>query len=104
MENHLKTLTMITRRQYHRLVQVAGVVVVLALAGGPAIAQQAAAQPAAAPSANALPSWIKTCDIEKTTKKEICIVTQEIRADSGTFIASATLRRVSGDKKYSLLA
>ena len=109
MENQLKNLAMNRRRQYRPIMPL--VTAILVLTALPAAAQQAA-QPAAAPAAapaapaapGALPSWVKTCDTDKASKKELCIVTQEIRADAGTFIASMTLRRITGDKKYSLLA
>jgi len=73
----------------------------------PAAAQQSAA-PAAAPAEGAAPvpmqSWVKTCDTGKTTKQELCLIGEEIRADSGTFIASIALRQITGEKKTSLLA
>ena len=106
MKNQMST-PMNPRRKFERLISVAvtGLALMTAV---PAAAQQAASEPAAAaapavPPA-ALPSWTKTCDTDKASKKEVCIVTQELRADSGTFIASVALRRITGDKKYSLLA
>jgi invasion protein IalB len=101
MKNQMKILAMNTRRTFGRLIPV---VALLALTAIPAAAQQAAAPAAAAPEAGAttLPIWVKTCDVDKATKKEICLITQELRADSGTFIASAAIVRVTGDKKYSL--
>jgi invasion protein IalB len=105
MKNQMNTRQMNPRRKFARLLPVAATVLALTTAA-PAAAQQAAPAPAAAPAALPadLPPWIKTCDTDKASKKELCIVTQELRADSGTFIASATIRKVTGEKKYSLLA
>jgi invasion protein IalB len=80
----------------------------LALTLLPAAAQQASGQADGATAAPAappgpIPNWIKTCDTDKASKKEICVITQELRTDSGTFIASASIRRIAGDKKYSML-
>jgi len=82
---------------------------VLAMTVIPAAAQQPGA-PAAAPAEGAAPapvplqSWVKTCDTNKKTNQELCIIGEEIRADSGTFIASIALRQITGEKKSSLLA
>jgi invasion protein IalB len=51
-----------------------------------------------------LQSWVKTCDTNKSTKQELCLIAEDIRADSGTFIASITLRQLSSEKKTSVLA
>jgi invasion protein IalB len=75
----------------------------------PVAAQQSdapAAAPAQGAAAAAVPmqSWVKTCDTNKKTNQELCILSEEIRADSGTFIASISLRQITGEKKTSLLA
>ena len=107
MKNQMNTRPMNPRRKFERLMPVAAILLALTTAA-PAAAQQAAPEPAAPAAAAAppaaVPPWIKTCDTDKATKKEICIVLQELRANSGTFIASVTLRRITGDKKVSLLA
>jgi len=109
MENQPKTLSMIMRRPLAWLLPLAATI--LGIAVIPTAAQSAGAQPAApapAPAASAAPtpaqSWIKTCNNDKVLKKEVCVVTEEIRADSGTFIASMALRQITGDKKLALLA
>lgn len=74
-------------------------------AGGDAGA--AAAAPAAAPAAGGAagqPSWVKLCNTDPASKKELCLTLQEIRAETGQFIASATLRQVTGDDKVSFIA
>jgi invasion protein IalB len=110
MDNQPKIFAMNTRRTLERLLPLAAAIMALTVI--PAAAQQADAKPAAAaPAAPAggaavapMQSWVKTCDTNKVSKQELCIVTQDIRADSGLFIASITLRQITGDKKFSLLA
>ena len=62
----------------------------------------ASAQDAAAPAA-AEPAWAKLCNADPATGKELCLTIQEIRADTGQFIASATVRTIDGDAKKSLI-
>jgi len=77
-----------------------------AAAGGAAAAAPAA--PAGAPAAgadqSAAPAWAKICESDPKSKKELCVVTQELHNDSGQAVASATIRRVTGDDKVSLIA
>jgi invasion protein IalB len=76
----------------------------------PAAAAPAAAAPAAAAAGPApdqgggAPSWVKLCNTDPTTKKELCLVIQELHADSGQFIASATIRQITGEDKISFIA
>ena len=74
--------------------------------GAPVVASaQEAEPPAAAPAAPpaAPPSWAKLCNADPTTGKQLCLTIQEIRADTGQFIASATVRTIEGDAKKSLI-
>ncbi|PCJ81805.1 MAG: invasion-associated locus B family protein [Hyphomicrobiales bacterium] len=64
---------------------------------GIAIAQDAA------PGAAGPAAWIKVCNVEPKSKKEICLTTQEIRADSGQFLASVAIREIGKDGKKSLI-
>jgi invasion protein IalB len=66
--------------------------------GAPAVAS---AQDAAAPTPEA--PWAKLCNADPATGKELCLTIQEIRADTGQFIASATVRTIDGDAKKSLI-
>jgi invasion protein IalB len=63
----------------------------------------AAAAPAAAAPAGP-PSWVKLCNTDPASKKELCLVIQELRAETGQFIASSTLRQITGDDKISFIA
>lgn len=66
-----------------------------------ASAQEAEA-PAAPPGGPESP-WAKLCNTDPATGKELCLTIQEIRADTGQFIASATIRTIAGDTKKSLI-
>jgi invasion protein IalB len=63
------------------------------------------ADPAAAPPAAGGPdsAWAKLCNTDGATGKELCLTIQEIRADTGQFIASATIRTIAGEAKKSLI-
>jgi invasion protein IalB len=76
-----------------------------------AMAQNAPATPAAAPApaapapaAGADSPWLKLCNTDPASKKELCLVIQELRAETGQFIASATIRQFTGDTKISFIA
>jgi invasion protein IalB len=60
--------------------------------------------PAAAAPAGGQAAWVKLCNTDPATKKELCLVIQELRAETGQFIASATLRQITGDTKISFIA
>ena len=62
----------------------------------------AGAQEAAAPAGPDSP-WAKLCNTDPATGKELCLTIQEIRADTGQFIASATIRTIAGEAKKSLI-
>jgi len=73
----------------------------------PAAAPAAAAPPAAAAAPDqggGAPAWVKLCNTDPSTKKELCLVIQELHADSGQFIASATIRQITGEDKISFIA
>jgi invasion protein IalB len=67
-------------------------------------AEAAPAPEAAAPSPPPSPAlpWIKVCGTDPSTKKESCVMTQEIRAESGQPIASVTLQQTPDPKKFVL--
>ncbi|MEP0520659.1 MAG: invasion associated locus B family protein [Hyphomicrobiales bacterium] len=72
---------------------IAGACVAASFAGS-AIAQDA--NPAAA-------AWVKVCNQEPNSKKNICLTTQEIRADTGQFLASVAIREIGENEKRSLI-
>lgn len=68
----------------------------------PAAPAPAASAPAApAPAAPASP-WIKVCNKNPKTNQEICVVTQELRAETGQPIAVVTLQLGQEPGKYGL--
>ena len=70
-----------------------------ATAPAPDAAAPAAPTNAAGASSNA--PWLKVCGTDPNTKKEACVLTQEIRAESGQAIASVSLQPSSDPKKFS---
>src|SRR5689334_11398629 len=49
------------------------------------------------------PQWIKLCSPDPMTKKNLCLVQQEIYADTGQFIASVIFRSVQDDPKMQFI-
>lgn len=47
--------------------------------------------------------WTKICTENKKSKKNICLVSQEIRSASGQFLASVAVREIEGDENRSIL-
>lgn len=47
--------------------------------------------------------WTKICTTHKKSKKEICLISQEIRSASGQFLASVAIREIDGDKGRTAL-
>ncbi|MCC2112700.1 MAG: invasion associated locus B family protein [Hyphomicrobiales bacterium] len=79
------------------------------LAGGTAMAQDTTSDSgdtAAAENGGAIPgtgkNWIKVCGEDPKVKKKVCVVAQEIRADTGQFLASTAIREIEGEKKKVL--
>ncbi|ALK09284.1 invasion associated locus B family protein [Blastochloris viridis] len=48
-------------------------------------------------------SWTKLCNTDPQAKKEICLITQEIRAETGQFLASVAIREIEGDPKKTFI-
>ena len=57
-------------------------------------AQQAVAVPT---------SWTKICSTDPEAKKEICLTSQDIRAETGQFLASVAVREVQDDPKKQFI-
>ncbi len=88
--------------------------IVFAGALAPASAQQSGGeQPAAAPAAPAAPavggdpklgSWIKLCAPDQANEgKEVCLVTQEVRTDTGEFLASVSVQETKTEEGKRLV-
>ena len=48
-------------------------------------------------------AWVKVCNQDPNTEKDVCLTTQEIRADTGQFLASVAVREIGGTEKQSLV-
>ncbi|WP_018697922.1 invasion associated locus B family protein [Amorphus coralli] len=48
--------------------------------------------------------WVKVCNTDPNSKKEVCLVTQEIRTDNGQFLASVAIREIAGEERKVLLS
>jgi invasion protein IalB len=98
----------------------AGCLTMLAVSAGTEALAQAkdkAAAPAqkAAPAAKgpegqqtqqavAIPSpWTKICNRDPQANKEVCLVAQDIRAETGQFLASVAVREVEGEPKKQFI-
>jgi len=66
----------------------------LALAGSPVLAQGSDEENA----------WLKICNTDPEAKKEVCIITQELRTDSGQLLASVAIRETPGEARKTLIA
>ena len=62
-----------------------------------ASAQETAAKP------KATPTWVKVCNQDPKSKKKLCMIAQELRAETGQFLASVALRELEGQKRKSLV-
>ncbi|GHB34481.1 hypothetical protein GCM10007094_24640 [Pseudovibrio japonicus] len=71
-----------------------GIVAALAAVGfaGSSVAQSAQAEDA----------WVKVCNTDPKSKKEFCLITQELRTDTGQFLAQAVVREVTGESRKLL--
>ncbi len=68
-----------------------------ALPAAPTIAQEAQQQQQ---QENA---WVKICNRDPQANKELCLITQELRTDSGQFLASVAIREIPGEARKTLL-
>lgn len=66
----------------------------------PAAAQAPAGGPAQGQPENA---WIKICNRDQQSNKDLCLITQELRTNAGQFLASLAIRETPGEARKSLL-
>ncbi|WP_316862413.1 invasion associated locus B family protein [uncultured Cohaesibacter sp.] len=52
---------------------------------------------------NAAPQWLKFCSEDAKTKKQLCAITQELKAETGQFLASISVRELEGAKRKALV-
>jgi len=75
--------------------------------GGPPAAKGqtgAPAQQQQPQQAIAIPSpWTKICNKDPQANKEVCLIAQDIRAETGQFLASVAVREVEGEPKKQFI-
>ncbi len=70
----------------------------------PAAPEQPAAQDPNVMQAVGVPTpWTKICSKDPQANKEICLITQELRAETGQFLASVAVREVQDDPKKQFI-
>ncbi|MEJ8475935.1 invasion associated locus B family protein [Roseibium algae] len=47
--------------------------------------------------------WVKVCNVDPAANKEICLVTQELRTNTGQFLSSVAIREIDGEARKTLL-
>ena len=73
-------------------------------APAPAAPQAPVAQDPNVTQAVGVPTpWTKICSKDPQANKEICLITQEIRAETGQFLASVAVREVQDDPKKQFI-
>lgn len=48
-------------------------------------------------------AWVKVCNVNPQTQKKMCLVTQELRTETGQFLASVAIREIEGEDRKTLL-
>ena len=48
-------------------------------------------------------AWVKFCNEDPKSKKQLCAITQEMQAETGQFLASVSLRELEGAKRKALV-
>lgn len=92
-----------TRTLLRRFAAIGGAAVVaLSALTGQAAAQQQG-ESAGEQVLTELLDWIKICNNDPKSKKDVCIVNQELRTDNGQFLASVAIREISGEQRKVLL-
>jgi uncharacterized caspase-like protein len=63
----------------------------------------APAQSAGTRAGAALAEWAKVCNTDPASKKRVCLVSRDVRSETGQTIASVALREIEGDPKRHFL-
>ena len=48
-------------------------------------------------------NWLKFCNEDPKSKKQLCAITQEMKAETGQFLASVSVRELEGAKRKALV-
>jgi invasion protein IalB len=99
----------------------AGAGLALSLAAWPAAAQQRPATPAQPPAQQQPPAaaapaavaprqvtgtttgWVKICQRLEGSEREGCLISQDVRLENGSFLASVTMREIQGENRRQLI-
>jgi len=93
-----------TRTLLRRFAAIGGAAVIaLSALTGPGVGQEQPGGSVGEQIMNELLDWIKICNTDPKSKKEVCIVNQELRTDNGQFMASVAIREISGEERKVLL-
>ncbi len=68
-----------------------------------ALAISASAGTVAAQSEEQESPWVKVCNQDPNAGKQICLVTQELRTNTGQFLSSVAIREIEGEARKTLL-
>jgi len=49
-------------------------------------------------------AWLKICNTDPQAKKQVCLITQELRTDAGQFLTSVAIRETPGEARKTLIA
>ena len=53
---------------------------------------------------NGTPSaWLKVCDTDPDSEKELCLITHELRTATGQFLASVAIREITGEVRKTMI-
>ena len=47
--------------------------------------------------------WVKFCNTDEETNRELCLISQELRTATGQFLASVALREISDEERKTLI-
>lgn len=76
----------------------------LLVAGAIAAASAISPVQAQTPTEQSENAWVKVCNTDPNTNKEVCLVTQELRTDNGQFLASVAIREIAGEERKVMLS
>jgi len=68
-----------------------------------AVAMAASLGPVSAQSEEQESPWVKVCNVDPKVNKEICLITQELRTNTGQFLSSVAVREIEGEARKTLL-
>lgn len=74
-----------------------------ALVGSQALAQQQAAAPATNIANATSTAWVKICNTDPATQKNVCLTSSSLRSQSGQFLSETAVKEVQGEERKLLI-